>query len=152
MKKEEPVEKKELHSPDQRLSLLSDRIASMNLRDAPTKVAAVQPNNNALNQFNFGSNVMFQVNPRIGSRFNDAFSPATHQQRSFSFGSFDASHRASNPLRFGSIPFFFPIVFDRGHTATFGDTSNPSCSNDLKHENDKKMNWPVVKSGMCFLF
>lgn len=114
MKKEEPIEKKVQRSPGQQLSLLSDRIASMNLGDAPTMRAPVQLNNNAMDRLGHGSNAMFELNPRMGSRFNDVFSPATHHRRSISFGSFNAFHGASNPLQFGSVPSFSPIVFSRG--------------------------------------
>lgn len=137
VKKEESVEKKEPSSPAPQLSLLSDRIASINLRDATTESAAGRLNNNAIGQFNFGSNAIFPMNPRIGSRFNDAFSPA--------------SHRASNPLQFGSVSFFSPVAFGCGHTARFGAVSNPFCSNGPEHANNTKINWtPIVKSGMYF--
>lgn len=154
MKQEEPIKNEEQRSPRNELSLLSDRVASMNLRSAATNGASVQLNNNAFNQFNYGTNAMFAFNPRIGSRFNDAFTPATHQQGAFGFGfgSLDAFYHASNPLQFDSVPLFPPIVFGRDIAAGFGLAPSASCSNGLNRENDAKMNWPAVKLGMFFLF
>lgn len=98
-------------------------------------------NDTALNRFRDG------FNPRIGSVFNDAFSPVAHQRRSISFGSCDALNRGSNAIQFGSPGrFFSPIAFGSNRAANFDSVSSPS------HEHDTKLNWPIAKPGMFFSF
>lgn len=103
------------------------------------QLAATRTNDGGLNRFRDG------FNPRIGSVFNDAFSPIAHQRRSISFGSCDALNRGSNAAQFGSPGrFFSPIPFGRDRAVNYDSVFSPS------HEHDTKLMWPIAKTGMFF--
>lgn len=77
-------------------------------------------NNNVMNRFDRGFNAMLSLNPRIGSGFNDTFTPATYNGRV-----------GSNPFGHGRGSLYFGSAFNSTNPITLNSAPSLRRANDF---------------------